>query len=342
MTSIRKIARQAGVSTMTVSRVLSNHPYVRPEVRQRVRELIEFYHYRQPVEVQTSHAAGKLVGCIIADSGHLFFSQMLKGVLEQAYADAYHVITLQTFNQEQRLQMVIDALIEQQVRGIVICANGSPLTTSAILKLHSHDICTVGMGNIMLQKTIDTVRVEEEAIGELMIDRLWALGHRDIGYLGTLKQQGFSDRGRAVIAALRRRHMVLQSFYETGDGLIWEQAVAYFLQLPHPPTAIITFSDAEAMRLIQQFKQEGVGIPDDISIIGCGNVAPLAENCLPAITSIDEFPEETGRRAASLLFSLINSASPHRAQPISITIPPAYVPRKSCGSPRKHPLPRES
>lgn len=335
MTSIRKIAKIAGVSPMTVHRALNNHPYVAPAVRKRILELAQMYAYHLPPVYTTSPLPGKtgVIACVLVDVGHFFHARILRGILEQALKESYHVITLQTFNEMDRLSLAVESLIEQRVDGILLWGMIQRVPKELLLTVQSAGIAVVGIGLVATGAPIDIVRTDEARIGELMVDHLWSSGHRRIAYVGTLHPGNSSLRGQSIIAALKRRGAELAGFHEIERDAIGDAVGNLFIKEPIP-TAIIAFSDFYALQLMQQCAEHGIRVPQDVSVMGCANLIPWVDYLTPRLTSIDECPEEVGHRAAALLCRRIaEETAGVPAEPVVELITPTLVVRESCGLP---------
>jgi LacI family transcriptional regulator len=335
MPSLRKLAQLAGLSASTVSRALRDDPRLKPETVARVKALAELYHYRPNRLVQTlvsgkSHA----IGCIVPRIDAQFFAGVVRGVLEHAFSESYHVITLQSESNLTYTCKALQTLIELQVDGVLLSSGNSvALPDAALFEAWSHGVVLVGIQDSPTVTPIDQVLTDEDQVAELMVGHLHALGHRDIAYVGTNLE--LISRGKAVKRALRRRRLSTEWFYDTEKEQI-EILVATWRAQTHAPTAVTTYTDIEACMVLQAATRLGLQVPRDLSVVGCANMEPLI-NFLPhPLTSIEHYPSRIGHEACALLLERINeSAKPGSYTPIRRIIATSLVKRASCGPPRR-------
>ena len=330
MPTVRQLAKLAGVCPATVSRALRDDPRISRTTRERVRQLADAFrrHPEQKFQALLNGRSG-VIGCLLPTDYLPHSARILQGILEEAFAAAYHVSVLHVRTDWQDALLAYHALAELPVDGIIM-AHGmvDPMPPEMLLNFWSRGIKVVGIGSLVAGMPMDIVQNDEARIGELMVEYLWDLGHRAIGYCGYM-----GERGERVIAALRRRHGALAAEYLVDRGDI-SDALTALLAAPTPPTAIIAYSDIIAAALLQQAWRRGVRVPQDLSILGCTNIPLLAENTIPPLTTIEENPEEKGRRIVSLLLERLNENAPEANRtPITLQVTPHLVIRESCAPP---------
>ena len=341
MVTIRKLAELAGVSHVTVWCALHNQPGVSPEVRARIVALAEEQHYR-PNRLVEGLITGKTrtVGLIVGNVTWDFCSRICFGVMNEAFQDRVNVITLNLFtgkSPDYQLPLLIDQLIEQRVDGIIISADIF-VPTPSLLAMWSHDIVPVLNCNTPGDKPLDRIATDERRLAQLAVDYLLRQGHQRIAYCGYMKDH---PRNQEMHHAFQTRKLSLDLFNEDAGQLVapapWhgERYLDFFLQQPHPPTAVICFEDHMATQLLLHAERRGLRVPGDLSILGCGN-NNLCGYLTPALTSIEQFPEEIGARAYELIQRRRNEGTnPGERKPEMIQILPKLVIRASCGPPRR-------
>jgi LacI family transcriptional regulator len=330
MVTVRQIARLAGVCPATVTRALRGDRYVRAEVRQRVREIAELYQYRgtqRPAESRT-----QLLGCVVPSLQFDFYARLVRGVLGEAFAEGYQVCVLEAHSQGVHTQTAIHTLAEQGVAGILVGSEQfTPLPREVVLALRGRNVTPVSIDLTPFEAEIDTVGNSEEEIAGLAVEYLASLGHQRIAFAGMLPAP-LCGRPLAVSRALQRRGLPASYLIDVGTldfahadaARILDRIAAY----PHPPTALIAWEDRLAARVMQTAHARGLRIPRDLSVMGISN-HELASLTTPSLTSIEQHPEEIGRRAMALLLHRLNEEAP--TAPASITVPCRLVVRDSCG-----------
>ena len=341
MISIRKLAEMSGISPSGVWRVLHNEPGVSPEVRARILALAEEYHYH-PNRLVEGLISGKTrtIGYISEDVRWYYCAQISAGIIEAALRDQVHVIILNAkFERGNMLPIapLIDQLIEQRVDGIIISAVATPhaISKKSVLEMWSHDIVPVLIGDTISEKSLDRVIADERRIAQLAVEYLLHLGHQRIAYCGLSRQH---LRDKEVYRAMQSRGLSLKYFSTGGELTAPNMAGAeahldLLLRRPFPPTAILCFEDHIAAQLLLHAQQRGLSIPGDLSILGCANDV-IGGYLTPALTSIEQHPEEIGRRAYELIQRRHREEDvPGERRPETIFVPPGLIIRASCGPP---------
>ncbi|MHB9131801.1 MAG: LacI family DNA-binding transcriptional regulator [Armatimonadota bacterium] len=333
MPSLRQLAQLAGVSAATVSRALRDDPRLRKETRERIQELAELYRYR-PNRLTQSLVSGKShsIGFLIPSVSSPYFSFILEGVLEQAFAESYHVIVLQSQSDFIHSCKALQTLIELQVDGMLISSgHNSAIPNSAIMEIWSHNIHAVRIGDTPVEAPMAQVTTDENQLVETALEYLCGLGHREIAYLGDpelprAEAARRSMKRRGLSLAYHRSHHLYPSFADL---------VAEWRALSPPPTAVLAYSDPLAAELIRQASRAGIHIPRDLSVMGCANMLPLVEYLIPSLTTLEQHPKDIGRRAFDLLFSRMQSVDVPAEQPEEhLYVPTTLIKRSSCSAPR--------
>jgi LacI family transcriptional regulator len=338
MSSIRKIAQIAGVSPTTVFRALHNDPHVLPETRQRVLELVKLYEYKMPSAVQPHQSAIPTLGCIIPSVGNSYCARVLQGVLEVAFAESYHVITLESHFNVLHTCKALQTLVEQRVQGIVILGGHyEPIPRASALELWSSNIVPVVLDATTMDASVDRVHIDEHAMARMAVDYLWDFGHRVIGYLGPLPNgKNAPGRPRAIKHALEARGVSTKYMMNAMPSTVEEivEVTRTLLCDPHGPTAIITQTDGYGAIVTREAVRLGLRVPEDISLLACLN-SWFSSHLLPAITAVEQYPEKVGSQAVELLLRRLREGDglPHRPEPETIAIAPVLYERESCAPP---------
>jgi DNA-binding LacI/PurR family transcriptional regulator len=328
--NIRQVAQLAGVSHMTVSRVLNDHPNIRESTRRRVQEAIEELGYRpsltaRALATQRSHRIGVLV-----ESATTFGpTSTLYAVESAARASGYEVssVFLQA-GAKITPQEAVDHLVALGVDALCVVAPRS----SSIADLRR---IAVGVPVLVVKPDKDptflTVTVDQRAGTALAVDHLVALGHRDILHLaGPLDWLDARSRERAFHArakswGIRERPVVV------GD---WTADFAYefargIRELPEY-TAVFVANDDMAVGLVHGLHERGFSVPDDLSVVGFDDI-PLARHVIPPLTTVRQNFDALGVSIVEVLRAAIEE----REIPDVTRISAEIVTRASSARPRK-------
>lgn len=341
MTTVRQLAKLAGVSPSTVSRALRGDRYVRPEVRQRVEEFAALYHYR-PNRLTQSLTSGTTytLGCILPSVILPFYARLLLGVLKEAYLHSYRVVILEAHSDIAHTRQAIHTLVDQRVDGLLIGSEQfTPLPRDSVLEMWGQGVVPINIDCTQFETRIDTVGTDETAMAKLAVDYLVKLGHRRIAFVGLVPKGAVSGRPWAFADAMVRHGLPTNYFEDTGTLSAAEFDVRDILDrlLAHaiPPTAIIAWEDHLAAKLMQHVSTRGLRVPDDISILGISN-HEMAGLLTPPLTSIEQYPEEIGRQAVRLVLRRLEEGlEGQQRNPEFCPIPCRLIQRSSCAAPHQ-------
>jgi LacI family transcriptional regulator len=287
--TVKDVAREAGVSLGTVSRVLAKNTTVNERIRQRVEQVIETLGY-SPSSLGRSLRLNKsdIIGLVIPDITNPFFSDLAKHLEILASAAGYSVLLANTHDDPQAEKTQIQSLLGKVPAGIVI----APVSGSLVSEKLPRDLVCVTIDRPM--KGHPLVSVDNIEGGRLAAAHLLDLGHRRIGYISgpgstevsLQRLSGFKDEiAKAsteidveVELAVVEGQFDYKSGEEMGRTLL---SVAAGMR----PTAIATANDQQAIGLLRCSRDMGINVPGDLSIVGFDDI-PLASLVLPRLTTI--------------------------------------------------------
>jgi len=288
--TIEDVARAAGVSAMTVSRVINKEPNVRDETRQNVLETIERMNY-SPNTAARNLAAGEAthIGLLYSNPSAAYLSQFLVGALEAARESGCHlVIEACSSTSEAEQREVARRFAQADAEGVIL---PPPLSESvpilSELEAAGTPIVTVAMGQ--LHPNALNVRIDDYAAAKEMTEYLIGLGHKRIGLIrGHPDQIASAERERGFLAAvteagLRKSDIaVVQGYFTFRSGL---EAAEKLLGRSNPPTAIFASNDDMAAAVVSVAHRRGLDVPRDLSVAGFDDTAP-ATTVWPELTTI--------------------------------------------------------
>ncbi len=303
--NIKFIARQAGVSISTVSRVMNGNCKVNDEMRKRVLSVVEKYHY-EPNSIARSLVCNRtnLIGVVVPNVSDEFHTQMLIGIEKKAAALGFDVLVVNIYQDFQRENRCIDTLLGRHVDGILLLHENTAEEMRTIReRVHVPLVLTGVKSNDLLPFIgIDNQKAAFDATSFLIKN-----GHRHIGFVcgagesaGRLRLDGYLD-------ALRENGMPQdESYIAQGDySYLSGYQATQKLMLEKPDlTAIFLASDEMAVGAINAIHDAGKDVPGTISVMGFDDIR-LASFVRPTLTTVRQPIEEIGRGAAALLVSLI-------------------------------------
>ncbi|MEC1520752.1 LacI family DNA-binding transcriptional regulator [Neobacillus niacini] len=302
MANIKDLAKIAGVSKTTVSRVLNNHPYVSEEKKNAVLKAIQSTNYQKNINaVHLSTGKTQLMGVVLPFSDHPYFAQLLKGIAKQAFNHNYKLVLFQTDYMESREREALQMLKQKQIDSLIICSRACELS---VIEEH------LPFGQIVLcevnkAKKLSSTYVDHYKIFFRALEYLYDKGHRKIGYcIGRKTGTSSSYREKAYRDFVKKYNMLFQPHYIIDECLYFEDGEKVIKQLKDmdtPPSALLVTGDQVAAGIVTYCKTQNISIPDELAIIGFDN-QPIAK--MMNITTIEIPLEEMGK---NLFLQAVNS-----------------------------------
>ncbi len=324
MANIKDIAKVAGVSVTTVSRVLNDHPYVSEEKRKAVIEIVEKLNYSQNANaVHLSKGKTNIVGVILPYINHPCFDAMVGGMMEVALAHNYRVLLCQTnYNKKEEMKS-LHMLKTKQLDGLIICSRANEWETiepyasyGTIVACEDNDI-----------SNISSVYTNHSAAFQLGMDYLIEKGYKKIGYctgrkLGPSSQKRFDVYKQQLqsIDEEVNEEWIFTECFTLEDGV----KVAHKLkEMQHLPEALIVAGDEVAIGVMTEAEKLGIQVPEDLAIIGFDN-QPISQ--VLQLTTIDQNLNEIGRKAFEMFY---RQTSDERSKQEKVEIPYELVERST-------------
>jgi DNA-binding LacI/PurR family transcriptional regulator len=336
MSSIKDVAREAGVSTATVSRALRGLPRVSEETRVRVLGVASRLGY-----VASPHAAGlasgqtRTVAVVVPFVTRWYFSTVVMGAEEVLRAQGYDVLLYNLGGDPLARHRVFQThLLSKRVDAVLVLAMAPTPEELRWLARYAPPVSFVGC-----ETTVgSSVRIDDVQVARIAMEHLVGLGHRRIAYIGgdttdALDSTSPLARLRGYRAAVEAAGLdadpalEIESDWTVPGGIrAWESLVA----LPELPTAVFAASDEMAMGLIHAARQAGLRVPEDLSVIGIDDheMAGLFD-----LTTVAQPTVEQGRTAARQVLDAIEQGE-DGWQPEQVVLPTELLVRGSTGPAR--------
>jgi len=330
--TLKDIARELGVSVVTVSKVLRNHTDIGPETRRRVWEKVRELNYR-PNLAARALVTGRtmMMGLIVPDLVHPFFGEVAKGLSKVLRQRGYGLLISSSEENARLEQEEIEQMLARRVDCLIVASSqGSPDVLQTVQKQ--------GTPVILLDRRLegvqaDFVGMDDVRAGELATEHLIQQGYRRIAHIRGPEISTALGRLQGYRRALEKHQLEPVDRYVVGGWGADDRAVEYgyramkrLLSLAEPPDAVFCYNDPTALGAMKAALEEGARIPQDVALIGCGNL-PYAELLRVPLSSIDQNSLGIGQLAARLALRRVQRKGP--AEPRSILLPPRLVARAS-------------
>jgi len=299
--TMKEVAKRAGVSPATVSRVLNKTASISMETERRVLEVVGQMKYFKNVHARRL-ATGRsdLFGLVISEIANPFFPEIIRGFQAAAWDRGFDVLLCNTQYDQARTKSIMRKLIESDVRGVAVMTSSIDESTAA-------ELIDAGIGVVFCnvspaEKLVSTISIDYQRGIEQAIEHIVGLGHRLTAVIaGPDDNRTATTIKDALVAGLEKRNRspltVLSSNYRIDAGASAVQAI---LSMPDKPTAIFCGSDLIALGAMSALEEAGVAIPEDISVIGIDDI-PFAFLARPPLTTIRVPRERVGTTAFEAL-----------------------------------------
>jgi LacI family transcriptional regulator len=333
---MKDIAESLGVSVVTVSKAVNGHLDISEATRQRVLRRMKELNYTPSLRAR-SLVSGKsyILGFVVPDLVHAFFSEIAVS-LSSVIRDQGYSLLISASNESAEVENTeILQMLRHGVDGILL----------ASCQAHPDDLMQVQNYNIPLllvdrsfpETEFAFIGANDILIGEMATEHLIELGRRRIAHIGGGTVSTSRDRLQGYRQTLKKHNIQLPAEYIVRRHHIDESsdvtsvlAMKRLLQLPNRPDAVFCHNDPTAIGAMNAILDAGLKIPEDIALIGCGNIR-YSESLRVPLSTIDVSTEALGRRAGEIILKQIASGKPATGA----LLKPRLIPRQSTVGVRK-------
>lgn len=329
--TIREVAREAGVSVATVSRVFNDKGPIREETRQRILEVALRLGYAPNAAARSlSTRKTGTIGVLLPDLYGEFFSEVIRGLDLAARRSGFHILVSSSHSDRSEVEAVLRAL-RGRVDGLIVM---SPEADARALEANLPGTLPIVLLNCPVEgSAFDSINLDNYGGASAMVRHLAALGHRRIAHV-----KGAPGNNDALERLVGYRE-AMQSLFEEGTGELeiegdfsedsGDRAGREILAMNPRPTAVFAANDATAIGLLHAFQEAGVRVPDDIAVAGFDDI-PIARFLTPPLTTVQVAIADLGALAIQrLLLAMEHGDSRERQHEI---LPTTLVVRGSCGA----------
>jgi LacI family transcriptional regulator len=330
--TMKDIARDLGVSVVTISKVLRNHSDISAETRKRVLQRMKEVNY-QPNPAARTLVTGRtnLIGLIVPDLVHPFFAEVAKGITAALRAHEYSLIIASSEDDAKLERREIEQMLARRVDALILASTQSDADT--VRRIQDQKLPYVLLDRKIAGVPANFVGIDDVAAGEMATNHLIEIGCKVIAHIGGSDVSTAVDRQMGYSAALARRGIKLRSEYivtygrgdDSGDSAGYK-GMKRLLQLNPRPDGVFCLNDPVAMGAMRAVLEAGLRIPGDVAIVGCGNVN-YDDLLIVPLTSIDQGSRNLGASAAKLAMSMIKRKSELPRK--SVVLPATLVVRAS-------------
>lgn len=331
MTTIADVARRAGVSPVTVSRVINGASNVSAGTREKVERAIAELSYVPSVAARSLRSKRTYaLALVVPDITNPFWTTVARGVEDVAQGGNYSVLLCNTDENPAKQHSYLDMIVSQRVDGVIIAPYDSDVCN--ISQLRQRNIPTVAIDRRIDGWEVDTVYGDSLAGAYAMVRHLIGLGHTRIAVItGPPGASTAEDRLEGYRIALSRAGLPLDGALvkrgeyraASGQGMMHE-----LLEQANPPSAVMAANNLIAVGAFEAIRQHGLTVPQDIALVTFDDLPDLAR-FFPFFTVVSQPAYEMGQEAARLLLSRLDSGNV--LEPRRVVLPTRLIVRYSCG-----------
>ena len=325
MVSVIEVARLAGVSIATVSRVVTNSAFVEPQTRQKVEKAIKELNYVPNLLAKgMKEKSGGFIGLVIEEISHEFFSSVISSIEESVSRRGYTLLLVNTAVRKGQTEgEIIGRLLGRKVDGIIVMSN-----TQLFSKMKATGIPMVQMNCHHEEGHVQKIRVDDYKAGIFAGEHYADLGHRKLfcitggsGVDSTQRLAGFRDalRGRGISLTEDR---VFRGDFEYASGMA---AARHILEKGIDVSGIWAQNDLMAIGAMSELSRSGMRIPDETSIVGMDD-SPIAQYSYPRLTTLRQPVQEMAVKTVEILLDLRDGKKVGEAD---IVYPPELIIRET-------------
>jgi len=332
--TILDIAMKLGLSAMTVSRALTGKSEVNEQTKQKVIRCAQGLGY-QPHRWARSLVTRRssIIGVVIPEISHSFISEITCGVEEIADKAGYDILLCHSRGDAAKEKEEITMLVGSMVAGLIVASVQPEKSPGPLAELEKMDIPFVLVDRYFPRHRFSSIRVDDRAVGRLATNCLIDLGHKRIAHIHGPDISPASLRHRGYLEALKGAGISIPGHWTVPGDFNFDsgcKAMKQLLELTPRPTAVFAANDPMAVGAIFACREAGLRVPEDISIVGAGNIEG-EHNPNPFVTTLDWPREGLGRMAATFLLEAIEK--PNRKAATVKVLEPRLLIRQSTAPP---------
>jgi LacI family transcriptional regulator len=309
---IREIARQARVSTATVSRVINRVPTVNAQLAKRVWSVIEELGYYPNTQARALVSGrSRIFGLVISDFTNPFFPEIVQVFETIAVQQRYEILLTSTENDPKRMKSAVRRMIERRVEGVAILTFGMEEPLLEGLTVRNVPLVFVDVGPA--RPRISNIRIDYLHGIRQAVQHLAALRHEKIAFItGPLRLKSAEARRKAFLQSMQEiglepeLDLVVEGNHTMEGGM---EVFSSLLKLPVCPTAVMCSNDMTAIGVMRRSHEAGISIPKDLSVVGFDDIR-LAQFIIPALTTVQMSQAELARLAFNALMADVERETP--------------------------------
>src|SRR5579863_165165 len=329
---MKDIAKDLGVSLITISKVLRNHPDIGEDTRERVLARVKELDYR-PNFAARSLVTGRsyLVGLVVPDLLHPFFAEIAKSLSEVLRQGGYYLIVSSSDEDPDLEEVEINHLLARRLDALIIASCRT--TVEVFFHIEKQNTPYVLIDRCLPGLSANFVGVDDELVGTLATRHLIDIGCKKIAHIcgpeispGIRRMEGYKRALAQAGMKVIDDYIITQRKGDVGTKQGGAEAMRQLLTLEPRPDGLFCFNDPLAMGAMNYALDHGVRIPEDLAVVGCGNLH-YDDSLRVPLSSIDQHSRKIGEEAARIALCNLNSKA--LPKPETVVMRPELIVRES-------------
>lgn len=311
VTTLKKMAKELGVSVSTVSRSLNNHPDISNATKDKVLRIAEKLNYVPNLFAKGFRAhKTNIIGIIVPDISHYFTATLLKGIIREAEIKGFKVIISESRNNETKQAEMLQTMMQFGVDGILLSLARKTIEVDEIIKIREQ-IPLVLFDKVSKKVPCTQVVIDDEDAAFRVVEHLINLGKKRIAIIKELENSSISElRYMGYLRALKTYNLPIdEKIILSASDISMHQGKRFtniLLSLKERPDAVFAITDGTAIGVIKTLNKHAIKIPEEVAVAGFSNSANsiIIE---PKLTTIDQPGNKIGATAVKYLIDEINN-----------------------------------
>lgn len=329
---LKDVAKDLGLSIVTISKVLRNHPDIPEETRERVLKRVKELEY-QPNILARGLVTGRsyLIGLVVPDLLHPFFAELAKALSAAIGMHGYSTIITSSEEDPELEAREIQQLTGRGLDALVVASSGTD-------KQPFQRMDRQGLPYVLIDRELpglpaNFVGIDDAAAGRMATEHLIDQGCKTIAHIrgrenstGKGRFEGYRQALKKTGIAFSESLVIARSNVDINSEKLGAEAMRLLLKRKPRPDGVFAYNDPLAIGAVNAILEAGLRIPEDVAVIGCGNLHYDSLLRVP-LSSIDQNSQAIGERTAGILLGILNAKV--RPQPRSLILEPSLVIRAS-------------
>ncbi len=314
--TMKDIARELGVSVATVSRALKDNPSISQEQRERIQAYARERHFLPNVLAESLRksrvAAPKIIGVIVPQFTHYYFSTILTGIEEEASSRGYSILVAQSDERYEREESICQSLFKHRVCGVIVSQAKDTMRYEHFQRLLEAGVPLVFYDRICTGLNTSRVVVDDYMGAMTAVNYLIETGCRRIAFYGSDMHLEISkNRYNGYRDAMHKAGLTVNDslVFECDNRALAEEITPELLQRSNRPDAVFAVNDDTAIGVLYTAKRLGLRVPEDLSICGFTN-GERAVACDPMLTTVEQRGKQVGMEAVRILLDHVEGVIP--------------------------------